>query len=50
MPQALRDLENVVLLPHLGTAALEVREAMGMMALDNVIAWEADWPLPQQVG
>jgi hypothetical protein len=32
-------MENVTLLPHLGTAALEVREAMGRMALDNVIAF-----------
>ena len=36
VPEALRALENVVLLPHLGTAALEVREAMGLMALDNL--------------
>lgn len=49
VPQDLRDLENVVLLPHLGTAALEIREAMGMMALDNIIAWNAGKPLPQQV-
>ena len=32
------DLENVVLLPHLGTAALSVREEMGSIALQNVIA------------
>lgn len=38
VPEALREIENVVLLPHLGTAALEVREAMGRMALDNVVA------------
>lgn len=38
VPDALRALENVVLLPHLGTAALEVREDMGRMALDNAIA------------
>jgi len=38
VPEALIAMENVALLPHLGTAALEVREAMGMMALDNVIA------------
>lgn len=38
VPEALRALENVTLLPHLGTAALEVREAMGHMALDNLIA------------
>jgi len=49
VPQELRDLENVVLLPHLGTAAREVREAMGQMALDNVVAWAAGGPLPQQV-
>ena len=38
VPDALRALENVVLLPHLGTAALEVREGMGRMALDNAVA------------
>jgi lactate dehydrogenase-like 2-hydroxyacid dehydrogenase len=38
VPDALRAMENVVLLPHLGTAALEVREAMGRMALDNAVA------------
>ncbi|MDP4033644.1 MAG: D-glycerate dehydrogenase [Pseudorhodobacter sp.] len=38
VPPALIALENVTLLPHLGTAALEVREAMGLMALANLIA------------
>lgn len=38
VPAKLTALENVALLPHLGTAALEVREAMGMMALENIIA------------
>ena len=38
VPQALIGMERVTLLPHLGTAALAVREAMGMMALDNLIA------------
>ncbi|NBZ88505.1 2-hydroxyacid dehydrogenase [Stagnihabitans tardus] len=38
-------MENVTLLPHLGTAALEVREAMGMMAVDNLIAWAEGRPL-----
>lgn len=38
VPPALCAMENVVLLPHLGTAALEVREAMGRMALANVTA------------
>lgn len=39
VPAQLRALENVVLLPHLGTATLEVREAMGMMALENIVAF-----------
>ena len=30
------DLENAVLLPHLGTAALSVREEMGLIALKNL--------------
>ncbi|MDX8354370.1 D-glycerate dehydrogenase [Cognatiyoonia sp. IB215182] len=49
VPDALCVMENVVLLPHLGTAALEVRTAMGQMALDNIVAWEEGRPLPQQV-
>ena len=42
-------LENVTLLPHLGTAALEVREAMGLMAVDNLIAFAEGRPLPNPV-
>ncbi|SFS03934.1 2-hydroxyacid dehydrogenase [Yoonia litorea] len=49
VPDDFRALENVVLLPHLGTAALEVREAMGQMAIDNIIAWDEGRPLPQGV-
>lgn len=49
VPDALRALENVVLLPHLGTAALEVREAMGMMAVDNAIAHLEGRDLPNPV-
>jgi len=49
VPDAFRALENVVLLPHLGTAAQEVREAMGQMAIDNIIAWREGRPLPQAV-
>lgn len=49
VPKALIAMENVVLLPHLGTAALEVREAMGQMALDNLIAWDEGRVLPQGV-
>jgi lactate dehydrogenase-like 2-hydroxyacid dehydrogenase len=39
VPEALRALENVVLLPHLGTSALEVRIQMGLMAVDNLKAF-----------
>ncbi|MGV8987672.1 MAG: 2-hydroxyacid dehydrogenase [Cypionkella sp.] len=46
---ALLSMENVTLLPHLGTAALEVREAMGMMAVDNLIAHLDGQPLPNPV-
>ncbi len=41
VPAALIALENVVLLPHLGTAAMEVREAMGMLAVENLKAFFA---------
>ena len=49
LPAALIALENVVLLPHLGTAALEVRCAMGMMAMDNLIAFDEGRALPNAV-
>ncbi len=49
VPLALREMDNVTLLPHLGTAALEVREDMGQMALDNLIAFEEGRDLPQAV-
>jgi len=39
VPEALRALDCVTLLPHLGTAALEVRDAMGFMALANLTAF-----------
>ena len=31
-------LENVVLLPHLGSATVETRDAMGFLALDGIAA------------
>ena len=49
VPQALRDMENVTLLPHLGTATEEVRTDMGHMALDNVAAFLAGRRLPNPV-
>lgn len=35
----LLSLENVVLLPHLGSATVETRIAMGMRAIDNAVAF-----------
>ncbi|MFN7223779.1 MAG: 2-hydroxyacid dehydrogenase [Paracoccaceae bacterium] len=46
---ALLALENVTLLPHLGTAALEVRSNMGLMAVDNLLAFADGHPLPNPV-
>ena len=33
----LLDCDNLVMLPHLGSATRETREAMGMRVLDNLI-------------
>ncbi|MEM1101598.1 MAG: D-glycerate dehydrogenase [Pseudomonadota bacterium] len=49
VPEALAALETVVLLPHLGTAALEVRLSMGLMAVENVRAFLAGEALPNPV-
>ena len=49
VPDALTAMENVVLLPHLGTNTLEVRTSMGMMALDNLMAFAAGKGLPNPV-
>lgn len=39
VPQALNDLDNVVLLPHLGTATEVVRVDMGLMMVKNLQAF-----------
>ena len=49
VPKRLLTLENAVLLPHLGTSALEVREQMGQMAVDNILAWSRGETPPQLV-
>jgi len=49
VPEALLDLENVVLLPHLGSANAETREAMGMRALANIEAFAKGGDLPDPV-
>ena len=45
-----RTLENVVLLPHLGSATTETRDAMGMLVLDGIDAVLAGRKPPNQVG
>lgn len=42
-------LENVVLLPHLGSATFETRVAMGMKVLENAEAFFAGKPPPNRV-
>lgn len=49
VPTALLAMENVTLLPHLGTAALEVRTAMGMLAVENLRAFFTGEDLPNPV-
>ena len=39
VPEALKAMENVVLLPHLGSATEETRTAMGMKVVDNITAF-----------
>jgi len=38
VPEKLKALDNVVLLPHIGSATAETREKMAIMVADNVIA------------
>lgn len=49
VPAALMAMENVVLLPHLGSATEETRVAMGMKAVDNLIAFFEGRALPDRV-
>jgi lactate dehydrogenase-like 2-hydroxyacid dehydrogenase len=45
----LSKLENVVLLPHLGSATIQTRTAMGMQAADNLDAFFSGNTLPNRV-
>jgi lactate dehydrogenase-like 2-hydroxyacid dehydrogenase len=49
VPEALLGLENVVLLPHVGSANIETRIAMGMKALANIEAFARGEPLPDRI-
>jgi lactate dehydrogenase-like 2-hydroxyacid dehydrogenase len=39
VPQALIEMDNVVLLPHVGSASTHTRDAMGQLLADNLVAW-----------
>tara|TARA_A100001037_G_scaffold196188_1_gene175488 strand:- start:179 stop:457 length:279 start_codon:yes stop_codon:yes gene_type:complete len=39
IPTGLLEMDNVTLLPHLGSASLEIRTEMGMMALANIASF-----------
>lgn len=49
VPAALRELDNVVLTPHVGSFTVETRTAMGMLAVANLEAHFAGKPLPTRV-
>ena len=44
-----RDLPNTFLLPHLGSATVETRNAMGFRALDNIDAFIEERVIPFKV-
>ncbi len=54
VPDAMLALEQVVLLPHVGTATHHTRGRMGQLAIDNVIAWfeggDILTPIPECAG
>lgn len=39
VPQALVEMDHVVLLPHVGSASIPTRDAMGRLCVDNLLAW-----------
>ncbi len=46
VPQALIDIEHVVLLPHIASASVHTRNAMGQLVVDNLVSWfEGKGPL-----
>lgn len=50
VPAALLDRDDVVLLPHVGSATVQTREAMATLVLDNVAAFLAGGELVTPVG
>jgi lactate dehydrogenase-like 2-hydroxyacid dehydrogenase len=44
VPAALLAMDNVVLLPHVGSASIFTREQMDQLVVDNILAWAAGKP------
>lgn len=49
VPEALLEMDNVVLLPHIGSATVETRRAMGQLVIDNLDAYFSGKPLLSEV-
>lgn len=49
VPEQLLEMDNVVLLPHIGSATVETRRAMGQLVIDNLDAYFAGKPLITEV-
>lgn len=49
VPEELISMDNVVLLPHIGSATLETRTAMGQLVIDNITAHFDGKELPAKV-
>ena len=45
VPEALFGLDNVLLLPHVGSATVQTRRAMGQLVIDNLATYFAGRPL-----
>lgn len=44
VPAALRELDNTVLAPHVGSLTVETRHAMGQLVVDNLRAYFSGQP------
>jgi glyoxylate reductase len=49
VPQALQELDNVVLVPHIGSASVATRTRMAVMAAENLVAVLRGVPTPHVV-
>ena len=49
VPEELLSMQNATLLPHIGSATIETREAMGMLAVENLKAHFFNQKYPSRV-